>query len=75
MRPVLTVPGGMNNPVVHRLGILAEQRDLNSVMLRKDGSIALAVSGRAPQSGRGGGTTLTNVVEFHDEQFVSEALG
>lgn len=71
--PVLTVPGGLGNPLIHRLGILSEDNQINSVLIRKDGRIALALSGLAKQSGRGG-ATLTNVIEQEDEKFVTAAL-
>ena len=71
--PLLTVPKGMDNPLVHRLGILSDDNQINSVLIRKDGSIALGLSGLAKQSGRGG-ATLTNVVQQHDEQSVSKAI-
>ena len=63
--PVLIVPEGMDNPLIHRLGILSEDNQINSVLIRKDGSIALA---------GGGDTTLANVIEQDDEEFVSAAL-
>jgi len=71
--PLLTVPGGMNNPLIQRLGILSEDNQINSVLIGKDGRIAVVVSGLAKQSGRGG-TVLTNVIERDDETFVSAAL-
>ncbi len=71
--PVLTVPGGVNNPLIQRLGILSEDNQINSVLIGKDGRIALMVSGLAKQNGRGG-NTLTNVIEMDDEKFVSAAL-
>lgn len=71
--PVLIVPGGLNNPLVHRLGILSEDQKLNSVLLRKDGRIACFVSGLAKQGGRGD-FTLGNVVMQEDENAVTAAL-
>lgn len=72
--PVLIVPEGMDNPLIHRLGILSEDNQINSVLIRKDGSIALAWSGLANQGGGGDNTTLANVIEQDDEGFVSAAL-
>ena len=71
--PVLNVPGGVDNSLIHRLGILSEDNQFNSVLIRKDGRIAVVVSGLAKQSGREG-TTLTNAIEQDDEAFVSAAL-
>lgn len=71
--PVLTVPGGIGNPLVHRLGILSEDHQINSVLIGKDGRIAAMVSGLAMQHGRGG-TTLINVIEKADEAYVAAAL-
>lgn len=71
--PVLTVPGGIDNPLASRLGILSEDNQLNSVLVGRDGRIAAVISGMAKQSGRGGGT-LGNVVCGEDEKAVSAAL-
>lgn len=71
--PVLVVPAGVDNPLIHRLGILSEDNQINSVLIAKDGRIVVTVSGLARQSGKGG-TTLTNVIERDDEKFVAAAL-
>jgi hypothetical protein len=71
--PVLTVPGGMGNPLIQRLGILSEDTQLNSVLIGKDGRITGVVSGLGMQSGRGD-TTLANVIMQDDETTVSAAL-
>jgi tetratricopeptide (TPR) repeat protein len=71
--PVLTVPDGLNNPLVHRLGILSEDNELNSLLISKDGRIVVVLSGLAKQSGRGG-SSLVNVIQKADEEFVSAAL-
>jgi len=71
--PLLTVPGGIENPLIDRLGILSEDNQINSVLIGKDGRIAVALSGLAKQTGRGG-TTLTNVIEREDQISVSAAL-
>jgi tetratricopeptide (TPR) repeat protein len=72
--PIAIVPGGIKNPLVHRVGILSEDKEINSLLLRKDGRIAAVVSGLAKQSGRGRDSTLTHVVEYQDEQAVSNLL-
>jgi hypothetical protein len=69
---VVTLPGGIGNPLVHRLGILSEDNEFNGVLLRKDGGIAVMVSGLA-QLGRNGGT-LGNVIMSADEKAVTAAL-
>ncbi len=71
--PLLTVPRGLENPLIQRLGILSEDNQINSVLIGKDGRIAVAVSGLAKQSGRGG-IVLTHVIEHSDEDFVAAAL-
>jgi hypothetical protein len=69
---IVTLPGGIGNPLVQRLGILSEDNEFNGVLLRKDGSIAVMVSGLA-QLGRNGGT-LGNVIMSADEKAVTAAL-
>jgi hypothetical protein len=71
--PVLTVPGGIDNPLVHRLGILSEDEHLNSLLVARDGRIAAVISGLGKQRGREGGT-LSNVICREDEMAVSAAL-
>ncbi len=71
--PVLSIPGGMKNPLVHRLGLLSEDNKINSVLIRKDGRIATVLSGLVGQSGRGG-ATLGNVVAQEDEKTIAAAL-
>jgi hypothetical protein len=69
--PTLLVPGGMQNPIVRKLGILAEDTNLNILILRPDGSIAVALSGLAMA---GKGNVMQNVIESHDEKMVDDAL-
>lgn len=71
--PVLSIPGGMKNPLVHRLGLLSEDEKINSVLIRKDGRIATVLSGLVGQSGRGG-VTLGNVVAQEDEKTIIATL-
>jgi tetratricopeptide (TPR) repeat protein len=71
--PILTVPGGMDGPLVHRLGILSENSEINSVLVNKDGRIALMVSGLLNQ-GRHDGSAILNVVMRGDENAISAAL-
>jgi hypothetical protein len=70
---VLTVPGGVDNHLVRRLGLLAENQSFNSLLIRKDGRIALMMSGLS--GGDGGARTLPNVVMRDDEMSVMAALG
>jgi hypothetical protein len=65
----LLVPGGLKNPIVRKLGILAEETSPNIVMIRPDGSIANALSGLAMR-----GSAIQNVLEWHDEKAVDAAL-
>jgi len=71
--PVFTVPGGADNPLVRRLGILSEDKELNSVLLHKDGRVAVMVSGLANQGSRNGGT-IANVITREDEKTVAAML-
>ena len=69
--PVFTIPGGIANPLVHRLGILSEDTSYNSVLIKKDGQILTMISGLASNKNN---TTLINVVTRQDEQVVDAAL-
>lgn len=71
---VLMVPRGTSHPVAQQLGILSEDEQHNSVLLERTGRIASFVSGLAKQTGRGSGTTLTNVIEHLDELRVSKMI-
>ncbi|MFZ9936977.1 MAG: hypothetical protein ACO3JG_07925 [Luteolibacter sp.] len=67
--PVLTLPGGLKNPVIAQLGIVSEDQRMNLVVLRPDGTIATTFSGLVPAHGG-----PQNVIEWHDEQVVTKAL-
>lgn len=69
--PVFSIPGGLANPLVHRLGILSEDTDSNSVLIGKDGRILTVISGLTSNKN---GATLMNVVACQDEQAVMAAL-
>jgi len=68
--PVYSIPGGITNPLVHRLGILSEDNSFNSVLIKKDGRILSVVSGLVGKSD----STLAKVVTSQDEEFVNTAL-
>lgn len=70
--PTMLVPGGMQNPVVQKLGILAEETRPNLVLLRPDGSIAVALSGLTMTYQKD--NVIQNVLEWHDEKAVDDAL-
>ncbi len=70
--PTLLVPGGIQNPIVRKLGILAEDTRPNLVILRPDGSIAGALSGLTMSAQHG--NVIQNILEWHDEKAVDEAL-
>ncbi len=70
---IATIPGGMDNPLVHRLGVLAEDSQINTVLVNKDGRIAVMLSGLIHQ-GRHDGSTILNVVMREDEKAISAAL-
>ncbi len=67
--PILTVPGGMNNPLIQRLGILSEDIQLNSVLVNKDGRIAVMLSGIDHREG-----VIINVIMREDEKAISALL-
>jgi hypothetical protein len=69
--PVFSIPGGIANPLVYRLGILSEDTSSNSVLIGKDGRILTVISGLANSRND---SALINVVTCQDEQFVNAAL-
>ncbi len=71
--PILTIPGGMDSPLIHRLGVLSEDSEINSVLVNKDGRIALMASGLLNQ-GRHDGAAIHNVIMREDEKAISAAL-
>jgi hypothetical protein len=71
--PVLTVPDGMKNPLVQRLGILSEDTEFNSVLIDRTGRIASMISGLGP-SGRGAVAALENVIASEDEKAIAALL-
>lgn len=68
---VFSIPGGIANPLVHRLGILSEDTETNSVLLDKKGRILAVISGLTPNKSGG---TMINAVAYQDEQFVITTL-
>jgi hypothetical protein len=42
---VTVLPGGLNNPIVNQLGVLSADRNVNSVLIRRDGTIAWSKNG------------------------------
>ena len=72
--PTLLVPGGFKNPIVRKLGMITdEEKPKNNIlMLRPDGSIAVALSGLT--MGAQKGSVIQNVIEFHDEEMIDKAL-
>lgn len=71
--PLLTVPNGMNNPLIHRLGIQSEDNQLNSILIDQKGRIALMSSGLGP-SNRGNSATHVNVIAAEEETSVVALL-
>ena len=70
--PIVTVPGGLSNPVIARLGILSEDEGINFAVLRPDGTIATTASGLV--GAKGSREIPQHVIEWHDEQAVTQAL-
>jgi hypothetical protein len=71
--PLLTVPNGMNNPLIHRLGIQSEDNQLNSILIDQKGRIALMASGLG-LSNRGGAIAQINVIAGEEEKSVVALL-
>jgi hypothetical protein len=72
--PVLILPGGSGNPLVQRLGILSEDQNLNSVLIRKDGRIVLSLSGFVGTQDARYVEIPSNVIARADEESVTAAL-
>jgi hypothetical protein len=77
--PTLLVPDGLSHPVVKKMGIIVDGEDVernrrttNLLLLRPDGSIALALSGLTMRFNKA--NVMQNVIELHDEKMVDEAL-
>ena len=77
--PTLLVPGGLSHPVVKKMGIIVDGEDVernrrttNLLLLRPDGSIALALSGLTMRFNKA--NVIQNVIELYDEKMVDEAL-
>jgi hypothetical protein len=77
--PTMLVPDGIRNPIVQKLGIVEDGKDVqvnrrppNLLLLRPDGSIALALSGLTMRFNKA--NVIQNVIELHDEKMVDEAL-
>lgn len=67
---MLAVPGGVNNSLVHRLGVVTIDQGLSGVILAKDGRILKVVSGLSPTSMRIGSimeNTVRRVISRRDE--------
>ena len=67
--PVHLLPGGLENPLVTRLGLLNEPGGCNAVIVRPDGTIAdvLSTQNMRPE-------TIANLIEWHDGKAVADAL-
>jgi tetratricopeptide (TPR) repeat protein len=66
---ISALPGGMNNPLIQRLGILSEDIQLNSVLVNKDGRIAVMLSGINHREG-----VIHNVIMREDEKAISALI-
>jgi hypothetical protein len=67
------VPRGLQSPILRQLGILREETKPNILVMRPDGSIALALSGLT-MSYQKGGYVIQKVIELQDEKNVDAAL-
>lgn len=74
---MLAVPGGLDHPLVQRLGILSIDQELNGVILDKSGRVLAMVSGLSPKSSRIGDTLsklVAKVVARQDELEIQAML-
>ena len=69
---IAVVPDGIKNPLTKKLGILSEDTRPNILILRPDGTIATFLSGLSMSAQSG--NVLQNVIQWHDEQVVDDAL-
>lgn len=69
---IVTVPGGVSNPLVRQLGILNEDTGVNALLLRPDGTIANFVSEMAMT--RSKQQLIPNIMEQSDEEAVMALL-
>ena len=68
----LLVPGGIEHPIVQKLGILADETKPDILILRPDGSIAAFLSSLTMSAQHG--NVMQNVIEWQDEKAVDAAL-
>lgn len=66
---IVTVPGGIKTPLIQRLGVLSEDSQLNSVLVNKDGRIAVMLSGIDHRDG-----VILNVIMHEDEKAIDALL-
>ena len=71
--PVMLVPGGLDNPLVQRLGILSEDERTNSVLISPEGTVTVMISGLTATT-KGGERIIGHVIEWQDEEAVSDLL-
>jgi len=67
---MLALPGGADNPLVHRLGMLDTKGGVNSVIIDRQGRVLTALSSQATQSG----ATMVNVLARQDELKVNALI-
>lgn len=67
--PIVTVPGGVDSPLMKRLGVISEDSQLNSVLVNKDGRIAVMLSGIDHRE-----AVILNVIMRGDEKAIAAAL-
>lgn len=67
--PVYLMPGGMENPLVTRLGLLNEPGACNTLIVKPDGTIAVSLSTMNMHH-----EAIANIIEWHDEKAVHEAI-
>ena len=68
----MLVAGGIQNPIVQRLGVLADGVKPDILIIRPDGTIAAFLSGMTMISQHG--NALQNLIEWQDEKAVDNAL-
>jgi hypothetical protein len=66
---IVTVPGGTDSSLMKRLGVLSEDLQINSVLVHKDGCIAVMLSGIDHRE-----DVIRNVIMREDEKAIAALL-
>jgi hypothetical protein len=70
---ILRVPGGYDNPLIQKAGVLSVDQSANALIIRPDGAIAAALSGFAFRD-QSRGEVLQNIIYWHDEEHITALI-